>query len=154
MFLYAWLSPAPHPPPPFRSMLAIRIELDAGHGRRALGLSADAPVELLRVAAAIADVRTRLTERLAAAYPGARLTVAIRLGAYGAGRTRVRLTAGTATWRRGDGSRVVIAECAEAMRDAVIAEIAEEAARRQGVAALDAAAAAADIRRFAAAHHA
>jgi hypothetical protein len=135
-------------------MLAIRIELDAGHGRRALGVSADAPVELLAIAAAVTDVRTRLTERLAAAYPGAKITVAIRLGPYGAGRTRVRLTAGTATWRRGEGSRVVIAECAEALRDAVIAEAAEEAAKRRRVAALNAAAAAADIRNFAVAQHA
>jgi hypothetical protein len=129
-------------------MLAIRIELDATHGRRALGLTPDAPLDTMTLATALADVRARLLDRLAAAYPGAKLTVALRFGRYGAGRTRVRLTTGPATWRRGDAERALITECAEALRDTAIAAVAEENARRRGRAALDEAAAAADVRNF------
>jgi hypothetical protein len=129
-------------------MLAIRIELDASHGRRALGLAPDAPLDPLTLAATLAEVRDRLTERLAAAYPDAKVTVALRFGQYGAGRTRVRLTTGPATWRRGDAARALAAECAEQLRDAAVADVAELNTRRRGRAALDTAAAAADVRNF------
>ena len=129
-------------------MLAIRIELDATHGRRALGLAPDAPVEPLDLAVALSDVRAHLLDLLAAAYPDAKVTVALRFGAYGAARTRVRLTARAAPGRRGHATRALSADCAEALRDPAIARAAEDAARRRGRAALDDAAAAADVRHF------
>jgi len=129
-------------------MLAIRIELDASHGRRALGLSpTGAPeIDLITLAAALAEVRTRLVASLEAAYPGAKVTVALRLGRHGAGRTRVRQSTRAATWQRGEGARVLVAECAESLRDAAVAATAEDAARRRARSALDDLAAASDVR--------
>ena len=101
----------------------------------------------MTLAAALAEVRARLLESLAAAYPGAKLTVALRFGRYGAGRTKVRQSRRAATWLCGEGARVLIAECAEALRDAAIVAVAQEAARRRARAALDDIAAAADVRR-------
>jgi hypothetical protein len=123
--------------------LSIRIEVDTQHAREALGVGVGAPVDASTVVAALGALRLRLLGDLAAAYPHAHVVVVARPGTHGARPTQVR--AGRRRYSAGaDAERVLVAEHADALRDAAIRSL---ATRSDWV--LDAAATAADIRRWA-----
>ena len=126
-------------------LLSIRIDVDASHARQALDLDVGARVDDFTLAGALAGVSVRLRTELAKAYPRARLAVVTQHGTHGARPTRVRLHPGRRTGGQ-DVERVHVAEHAEMLRNAAIAAVKTSGAARSAVNALDAAAAAADVR--------
>ncbi|MFL5576990.1 MAG: hypothetical protein ACJ79S_13575 [Gemmatimonadaceae bacterium] len=135
--------------------LLIRVEVDTQHAREMLGVAVAAPVEPLRLAAAVDALRARLAADVSAAYPDADVLVASRHGAFGARPTRVRFGRGRRS-AGADAQCVLVAEHADALRAAAIRALAAlNAGERVGpiattpAMALDAAAAAADVRRLA-----
>ena len=129
-------------------LLSIRIDVDASHARQALGADATTEIDDFTLASALAGVSVRLRTELAKAYPRARLAVVSQHGTHGARPTRVRLHPG----RRAGGQdveRVHVAEHAEMLRNVAIAAVKTSGAARSAVSALDAAAAAADVRMWA-----
>ncbi|HWJ23531.1 MAG TPA: hypothetical protein VNS52_14345 [Gemmatimonadaceae bacterium] len=133
-------------------LLSIRIDVDGWHARQALGLDASAEADSFALASALASVSVRLRTELAKSYPRARLAVVTQHGTHGARPTRVRLHPGRRTGGH-DVERVHVAEHAEMLRAAAIAAVKVGGAAREAVNALDAAAAAADVRAWATQPH-
>ena len=129
-------------------LLSIRIDVDASHARQALGVDPATEVDAFTLAGALASVSVRLRTELAKAYPRARLAVVSQRGLHGARPTRVRLHPGRRLGGQ-DVERVHVAEHAEMLRGMAITAVKLGGAAREAVSALDAAAAAADVRGWA-----
>ncbi|HET7458352.1 MAG TPA: hypothetical protein VFJ74_11930 [Gemmatimonadaceae bacterium] len=132
-------------------LLSIRIDVDAWHGRQALGADAATSLDALTLAAAISSVSNRLRAELTKAYPRARVAVVSQHGTLGARPTRVRLHPARRAGGAGDAERVHVAEHAEMLRATAIAAVATSKMASHAASALDAAAAAADVRGWGAA---
>lgn len=127
------------------SRLSIRIDVDVSHGRAALA-EGDRLADPLSLAASIEAVRTRLRASLSEAYPDALITVVAQHGRFSARPTRVQRPRRKPLMPVGDAECIHVAEHAEALRAAAVTVVARGMRGAGHAAALDAAAAAADVR--------